>query len=369
VRDLRAVRKGDRVYLNWSVPTRTTDLQAVRRLGPTRICRSLKEPATQCEPVGEVPTSQITLPKATRHRGGKTEETPNIVEASYTDTLPADLQQQHPTASASYAVETLNADRHSAGLSNQVQVPLAPTMPAPQKLRAEVTAQGIELNWSGSSPPQQVSGIVYAYRLYRREQGSDAEVMAGEVPLSSAEQASFLDRTFEWQTTYDYRVTVVTTVSLPSQSPVQVEGDDSPSISVLAKDVFPPAVPGGLQAVFSGVGQQPFIDLTWSPDTDADLAGYNIYRREEGTGFVKINGELVKSPAFSDSAIELGKKYIYAVTAVDLRRNESARSEEASESVPARNSRSIGAPWPVKRAQMYPPDAATRTSSARARAT
>jgi fibronectin type 3 domain-containing protein len=242
-------------------------------------------------------------------------------------------------------------------------------MPAPQNLKAEVAAQGITLSWTGRLVAREVPGISYFYRVYRREQGSSTETVAGEVSLGSTEQATLLDRTFEWQKTYEYRVTAVTTVGLPGRSPAQVEGDDSPSISAFANDVFPPAVPGGLQAVFSGVGQQPFIDLTWSPDTDADLAGYNVYRREEGTQFVKLNAELVKTPAFHDNTVEPGKKYLYAVSAVDLRGNESARSEEAAESVPVRNSRSMELRRPVRRAQTYLPQAATRTSSALERTT
>jgi fibronectin type 3 domain-containing protein len=93
-------------------------------------------------------------------------------------------------------------------------------------------------------------------------------------------------------------------------------------------------VPTGLQAVFSGPGQPPFIDLVWAPNTDADLAGYNVYRHEPGGPPVKINTELVKTPAFRDANVSAGKVYLYAISAVDARGNESAHSEEASESVP-----------------------------------
>jgi fibronectin type 3 domain-containing protein len=103
---------------------------------------------------------------------------------------------------------------------------------------------------------------------------------------------------------------------------------------VFAHDVFPPAVPTGVQAVYSGLSQQKFIDLTWAPVTDADLAGYNVYRREEGTQPMKISSELVKTPAFRDANIQAGHKYFYSVSAVDLRGNDSAKSAEASEQVP-----------------------------------
>ncbi|PYX11258.1 MAG: hypothetical protein DMG85_06200, partial [Acidobacteria bacterium] len=101
--------------------------------------------------------------------------------------------------------------------------------------------------------------------------------------------------------------------------------------------IFPPAVPSGLEAVASGVGQPPFVDLIWAPNTDADLAGYNIYHHEQGGQPMKINSELVKTPAFRDTTAAGGKKYFYSITAVDLRGNESAHSEEASETVPGAN--------------------------------
>jgi fibronectin type 3 domain-containing protein len=74
--------------------------------------------------------------------------------------------------------------------------------------------------------------------------------------------------------------------------------------------------------------------LTWAPNTEADLAGYNVYRRPAGQPPVKINTELVKAPAYRDREVTAGHQYFYAVTAVDLRGNESPRSPEASEGVP-----------------------------------
>jgi len=115
---------------------------------------------------------------------------------------------------------------------------------------------------------------------------------------------------------------------------VNAEGDDSPVQKVLTKDIYPPAVPAGLQAVFSGPGQTAFIDLLWAPVSDVDLAGYNVYRHEDGGPSVKINADLVKAPAFRDNNVTAGRTYRYSVSAVDERGNESAHSEETGESVP-----------------------------------
>jgi fibronectin type 3 domain-containing protein len=90
-----------------------------------------------------------------------------------------------------------------------------------------------------------------------------------------------------------------------------------------------------LQAAYSGEGQKPFVDLIWAPVMNADLAGYNVYRSEAaGEAMVKLNSELVKSPSYRDSAVASGKTYSYSVSAVDVRGNESPRSEATSEPVP-----------------------------------
>ena len=124
--------------------------------------------------------------------------------------------------------------------------------------------------------------------------------------------------------------------SLPTDvnSMLRPSSGDSPTVKVFADDIFPPAVPSGLQAVFSGPGQKPFIDLVWAPVTDIDLGGYNVYRAEDGTAPVKLNPEPLKTPAYRDSNVVAGKQYIYSVSSVDVRGNESARSEPATESVP-----------------------------------
>lgn len=331
VTDLRAMRKGEKVYLAWTVPSHTTDSATVRHLGPTLVCRSLEVAFNQCGiPVGQMSASQLmpTRPKQA------TTTTPAPIQANYVDILPSELGQQNPTGMVSYAVETQNKDRRSAGLSNQVQVLVAPTLPAPRSLKAEVTAQGVVLHWTGTLPARDIGEINFLERIYRREKGSNQDARAGEVPLGGTAEGTFTDHGFEWEKTYEYRVTMVTQVSRGTEPIQQIEGEDSAPAEVETTDVFPPAVPSGVQAVFSGVGQQPFIDLTWAPVTDSDLAGYNVYRHEQLGSPIKINRELVKTPAFRDNGVEPGHNYFYSVSSVDLRANESVRSQETSEKVP-----------------------------------
>jgi hypothetical protein len=240
---------------------------------------------------------------------------------------------------ASYTVEVTNHLGRSAGVSNRVVVPLVITPPAPANVQAKLVPEGIGITWSQPWPPVRPSQLSaqYAWRIKRllKEAGSAADKPVVVAQLGTGNQGiAFVDTSIEWEKQYEYWVTPVTLWQAASGEKGEVEGDDSPAISITARDVFPPAAPTAVQAVFSGSPQNLFIDLTWSPNAEADLAGYNVYRHTEGGQPQKINNALIKSPAFRDSAVSSGTRYFYSISAVDLRGNESKQSEETSERVP-----------------------------------
>jgi hypothetical protein len=332
VSDLRAVRKGDNVYLEWSAPAKTTDFLTIRHPGITRACRSTHPAMTDCTtPVGEVTAAP---PSATRTKSTNSFQATPKVQATYQDSLPKSILSADASAQVFYAVSAFNENGRSAGLSNIVSLPAIAAAPPPSGFQGQATAEGVRLSWTPIPQPLETAGTRYVYRVYRRPDASAADTVVGEAPLDPASPVHLVDRSFDWEKTYSYRVTVVTFIHVEGKPENQFEGDDSPSVRVFAHDIFAPAVPGGLQAAFSGVGQQPFIDLIWAPDTDADLAGYNVYRREGSGESLKVNTELVKPPAFRDLNVASGHTYFYSVTAVDARGNESPRSSEESERVP-----------------------------------
>ncbi len=124
----------------------------------------------------------------------------------------------------------------------------------------------------------------------------------------------------------------------------------SAPLRVEALNLFPPGVPKGLVAVATAGenGAAPSIDLSWLPDTEVDLAGYIVYRREPGVpndrssslgwdagAWQRISpAEPVVGPAFHDANVQPGHTYSYAVSAIDREGHESARSAEAQETVP-----------------------------------
>jgi hypothetical protein len=325
VTDLRATRKGNRVTLTWSPPTQTTEQRNLKRAQTVEICRAFAA-MKQCG----TPVAKIPFPKpAVKQAQPSQQET-------YTDELPANPPEtSQAIANFYYAVNVVNSYQRSAGLSNQAQVPAAPVLPPPEDFQAQLTPDGVKLIWSPIPNPPNIPSLHFLYRIYRRQAGTQSDAVAGEVPVAGDSAPSFLDHGFEWEKTYDYRATIVTKIGEADSNEQQVEGDDTSTVTVATHDIFPPATPTGLQAVFSGPGQKPFIDLVWTPNSEPDLAGYNVYRHEAGTQPVKINKEVVSSPAYRDSDVIAGHEYTYSVSAVDVPGNESSHSEEASESVSA----------------------------------
>jgi hypothetical protein len=253
-------------------------------------------------------------------------------QATAKDTL-TNLLRPGSSGFAVYMVLAQGRNGKSFGLPNRVSVPLVPNLPPPRKLSANPVPTGIMISWEPSGPvPNANKQTQYAYKIMRRLQGAKDPVLVTQVKANDAAN-SFTDTGIEWENSYQYWIVPVTLLQDGNRKG-EIEGDDSPIVDVLAHDSFPPANPSGIEAVYSPATTNSFIDITWTANTEPDLAGYNVYRRRENELPVKINSDLIKTPRFPDPGVQPGKKYFYSVTAVDLRGNESGKSEERSETVP-----------------------------------
>jgi hypothetical protein len=148
-----------------------------------------------------------------------------------------------------------------------------------------------------------------------------------------------LDSSIQFGETYEYRAQRVASVTVNGET-LELAGPLSDPVSIAAVNVFPPAVPRGLAAVATAgaEGGGPAIDLNWQPNTEADLAGYIVYRREgdatESNRHRISPAQPVAQPDYHDANVQPGHTYLYAVSAVDQQGHESARSAEAEETVP-----------------------------------
>ena len=321
VSDLKGTRTGDQVILTWTIPAETTDGAAFRHRGATKVCRAIDQPQMkQCAAV-------------------TTAETQNQKTATVTNDLPA--ESRGPNDYVIYAVEVENDRGRSAGLSNQVEIPAASVSKLNGNPTAQLTPDAVIV--TANVTPRNDT-VRQALELRRAEKGNPQESTVArrllELPMpGEAANIELRDDSFAWEKTYEYRVVLAGSAKVPNGTEVAFDAASSLPVEVVAHDVFPPAVPTGVQAVFSGpfAGQQPSIDLTWNPDSDRDLSGYFIYRRlqdEPASSVTKLSVQPIIAPSYRDTAIQSGNTYFYSVSAVDQRGNESKRSEETSERFP-----------------------------------
>ena len=327
ITDLSAIRTGSQISLAWTMPRRNTDKLPLKTIIPAQVCRreDVSSGIVACVAVGELELAPGS-------------------DGSFTDTLPAQLSGGAPRA-LNYYVELRNRKGRSAGLSNAATV-LAGQAPAPVAgLAAEVRKTGVVLRWVPDS-----SGDVIRLRRTLLTP-SPAKPRTGPLPQApepieqnlliepdAAPGAQALDKNISFGNTYEYRAQRLVRESVNGAA-IELDGELSPPVRVQALDVFPPTVPGGLAAVATAPdkasGIQASIDLSWQPGTEADLAGYEVYRREDATPWQRISGDQpVVGPAFHDANVLPGHTYRYCVTAVDKGGRESGRSEEAHETVP-----------------------------------
>ena len=107
-------------------------------------------------------------------------------------------------------------------------------------------------------------------------------------------------------------------------------------------DTTAPEAPIGLSAT----GGDNLVELAWIANNEPDFASYNIHRSDtSGSGFVKINSELVNTNAYTDNSVLASNTYYYLVSAVDSSANESAMSSEVSATTNEATTPPAGKAW------------------------
>ena len=336
VRDLAVNHIGNTVELHFTAPARTTDKLPIGGGTVTgQFCRQLDH-----QPCVTVPSSKATLdtvgPKGTRDN------------ATWTDTLPADLVQGSPRLLA-YRVEFFSPAGRSGGLSAPAFT-LAGPAPAPVvDLHAEGSRLGVVLSWNASAQAGEV--------LLRREDLAPADTKANKTPGSHNATASpivwlrthdpndsaptpnrTLDTSAHPGTPYTYTAQRSLTVQLGGHS-IEVRSALAAPLHFTLREIYPPLAPTGLTAVgffadaSTGTSAPFAVDLIWQPTDDtgllATLAGYNIYREtlstagESTTPRTRLNTSPIPMPSFHDTTANPAKRYRYSVSAIDAKGNQS----------------------------------------------
>jgi len=276
---LTAVQRGDQILVAWPAALMTTEGVGVRpaRLGPTRVYRAVLDSLR-----AEVSPAEFgaAAKEATRVEPGQT---------TFSDAASHDWAGH----TVVYAIQMTNLRGETAGYSNLAAVAVLQP-PAAPVLRVRFTEPAVILEWDAPAGA--------SYRVYRDGQA-----------LAVVSVGVFEDRSFEFDHEYRYMVR-----GLAQQGEFSAESADSAPQTVTPRDTFPPQAPRGLRAVQI----DNLAELSWTPNTENDLAGYNVYRN--GT---RLNPAPWTTPTFRDTSP--GSSPRYTVTAVDRKGNESKTSEEA----------------------------------------
>jgi fibronectin type 3 domain-containing protein len=75
------------------------------------------------------------------------------------------------------------------------------------------------------------------------------------------------------------------------------------------------------------------VELSWNPSSTSSVVKYNVYRSSQGAGPFDLLNSAAGS-AYTDSTVQSGQTYYYAVTSVDSNGWESAYSNVAVATVP-----------------------------------
>lgn len=278
VGDLAAVERGRYIILQFSVPKLTTEGTAIRT--PLRFEIRAGVAPNPFDPNQWASAARLI-------------DTPPPVEDRIRVEMPVN---GWPGKDIVIGVKAIAQNGRDSGWSNFVVLTVIPPLATPSAVEAVAVPQGVRVSWTGDAP---------SYRVYRNSVRA-VDVAGGE----------WIDNSTEYGKEYRYAVQGITKTGTGD-----VESELSAETAVTPRDIFPPAVPGGLTAVPSAAS----IELAWDRNTEADLAGYRIYRSVDGGPFERI-GETPDLPAFSDKKVDPGKTYRYAVSAFDRTGNESPRS-------------------------------------------
>jgi hypothetical protein len=319
ISDLSALQIGQTLELRFSLPQQSTDGGRLTKPLEIEILRTLAPTGTG---LSRLPNFDVWL------HLNRPEWSPYAQENNIS--YPAHLTEQefHQWLGQTLvlAVRTLTRGfRHRAiesEPSNYIDVPIFDVSEPVANVQCVVTEKAIELQFP--PPTRMLSGTplhdLAGYRIYR----SSTRDPASYKLLGETATPTYRDTPFEFGQTYYYQVRAAF-----GRPPHFALSNASQAVKVTPLDVFPPAPPEELQGIYSAGA----VELVWTANTEADLAGYNVYRLEDATPR-RLNKELVRTPIFRDTTSPPGKILTYYVTAVDQSGNESQPS--AKETVETR---------------------------------
>jgi predicted small lipoprotein YifL len=311
--EVKAYQRGSRVILEWTNPTTYIDGRKLGGIAEVEIWLEERPDKPGQAPAAAFEARARRIASVVPDAAAKNQNTSS-------DYRLASGGWQGKTFIFAVRVREAQKKRLS-DFSDEIAVKPRPLPLPPTGVNAKVFADRVEIRWD--APASNIDGsapaLVKGYNVYRMDKKGPA---ARLTPAPTA-GPPFADKTFEFKQPYRYFVRAAASAVEPF-----LESDDSSAVDVLPRDVFPPASPAGLTAAPG----PDFITLVWDANKEPDLAGYRVWRRAEGQSeFVVLTPSPILDMTYADRAVEKGKRYDYAISAVDAAGNESSRSAAVTE--------------------------------------
>jgi predicted phage tail protein len=323
---LSGAQQGNEVILSWPAPQRNapdSSVQSIRRIDVYRLAEKPGAPLALTE---DEFAARATLVGSVTYEQIKT--------AGDTLTYHDALELAGQPTRLRYALRYVNASGQRASFSNFLSIEPAARVAQPPALSQPVmTEDAITITWQ--PPTANIDGStpvnLLGYNVYRTD---ESQTEMSQTPINSAlvSGPTYADRNFKFGNNYRY---IVRAVSLGTGG-AQVESLNSNSVSLAARDVFPPAPPERPSiAPDPSFGR---LAIFFAANKETDIAGYNIFRSTDPNlpkgSWTKLNQDLLTRTNYRDDKVESGKTYYYYIVAVDTAGNVSQPSEVASETVP-----------------------------------
>ena len=310
VRDFRLSQEGDALVLSWLLPRKNllgqplTQIQGCRVLrGEARGVDAGPPPVADFVVLADI---DLAYPQMAEVQGER---------VVYQD------RSLSPGRRYYYRVAAYDQDKYMGAWSRTLSYAWGTPPRRPQDLEAVPGDRIVHLTWLpvtqlvDGHPVRDLAG----YRVYRRS-GEKGWIRVNHRPVP---RASFQDVAVLNDVEYSYKVQTLRKVG-----PDLIASLDSGVSRTMPEKRPPPPPVLNLVAVAGREG----VELRWDPSPALDVAGYRLYRRQEGeVKYRLLTPTLVTRPAYLDETAVKGRIYHYYVTAVDnsRRANESIPSEEA----------------------------------------
>ncbi len=277
------------------------------------------------------------------------------------DRLPPDLVAEGAHGAViAYRIRLLNSSGRSAGVSAAVLIPAGPPVEGVSGFRAVQTRSGVVLEWRREGEGKVEVVRTLAGGVAVDQAAARATPRKGMLPGRSAgpstlvrlegggaepggQAAGILDASAAPGTGYIYQAERIRPMRVGGET-VMVRSEPTLPIEVGMRETFPPMPPTGLVTVpglrdLGGGKMAATLDLSWQPNSEADLEGYQVYRTDLGPARPektprRLTAKPVQGPAYRDMEILAGERYEYRITAVDHSGNESRPGDPEEDSIP-----------------------------------